>query len=100
MSTKLEGTDFPDPQVDPAVSTSSEAKTAAESKADRAEAKEAEAVLERYREGSWAGHPNYKCPYCAYATLNGSDDVELHILSRLEQGDSRHLPALDKKEAS
>jgi hypothetical protein len=99
MSTKREGTDFPDPQVDPAVSTSSGIEPAASSETDGASTQGLEPKLETYREGSWAGKPNYKCPYCAYATLRGSDDVELHILNKLEQGDPRHLPALDKKEA-
>lgn len=52
-----------------------------------------------YYDGLWAGHPNYKCPYCSYATLEGSGAVEIHILTRIEQGSKRHQAALSKKEA-
>lgn len=48
-----------------------------------------------YYIGLWSGKPNYGCPYCGYATLSGSDAVELHILSKIDQGHPRHLKALE-----
>jgi hypothetical protein len=48
-----------------------------------------------YYIGLWSGHPNYGCPYCSYATLSGSGAVELHILSKVDQGNPRHLKALE-----
>jgi hypothetical protein len=50
-----------------------------------------------YYIGLWSGLPNYGCPYCGYATLEGSGAVELHILARVDQGDERHLKALELK---
>lgn len=51
----------------------------------------------QYYEGLWCGKPNYKCPYCGFATLAGNDAVELHILEKIDQGHVRHLPALELK---
>ena len=54
-----------------------------------------------YYVGLWSGLPNYKCPYCHYATLEGSGAVELHILAKIDQGGpqaARHLKALELKE--
>jgi hypothetical protein len=48
-----------------------------------------------YYIGLWSGLPNYGCPYCGYATLSGSDSVELHILAKVDQGNSKHLKALE-----
>jgi len=48
-----------------------------------------------YYIGLWSGLANYGCPYCSYATLDGSGAVELHILAKADQGDLRHLKALD-----
>lgn len=50
-----------------------------------------------YYIGLWSGLPNFGCPYCGYATLSGSDAVEIHILSKIEQGHTRHLKALEIK---
>lgn len=49
----------------------------------------------------WNGIPLFKCPFCPHALAireskgNGEDAIEFHILSKIEAGDSRHLPALD-----
>lgn len=59
-----------------------------------------------YYAGLWSGVPNYKCPYCSYATLarspnEGNGAIELHILAALDRGGhtaERHLKALEKKE--
>lgn len=51
-----------------------------------------------YYSGLWSGIPNYSCPYCMYATLEGSGAVELHILERIEQGSERHQAALKTDE--
>jgi hypothetical protein len=48
-----------------------------------------------YYIGLWSGKPNYGCPYCGYATLDGSSVVELHILAKVDQGNPRHLKALE-----
>lgn len=48
-----------------------------------------------YYIGLWSGLANYGCPYCSYSTLDGSGAVELHILAKADQGDLRHLKALD-----
>ena len=50
-----------------------------------------------YYIGLWSGKPNYGCPYCGYATLDGSGSVEIHILSKIDQGNLKHLVALDTK---
>lgn len=51
-----------------------------------------------YYEGLWCGIPNYKCPYCIFATLEGSGAVELHILSKIDIGDPRHMKAMELQE--
>src|SRR5664279_477044 len=33
----------------------------------------------QYYIGLWCNLPNYGCPYCSYATIEGPDAVELHI---------------------
>jgi hypothetical protein len=48
-----------------------------------------------YYIGLWSGLPNYGCPYCGYATLDGSGAVEIHILSKIDQGNPKHLVALN-----
>jgi hypothetical protein len=50
-----------------------------------------------YYIGLWANYPNYGCPYCMYTTIEGSGAVELHILTRLDQGSVTHLKVLDIK---
>jgi hypothetical protein len=50
-----------------------------------------------YYIGLWSGLPNFGCPYCGYATLDGSGAVEIHILSKIDQGNLKHLVALDTK---
>jgi hypothetical protein len=54
----------------------------------------------KYYDGMWSGIPNYKCPYCHYAVLGrtperGDGAIELHILTRIDTGDPRHLKALE-----
>lgn len=36
-------------------------------------------AAETYQIGEWAGHPNYGCPYCPFATLDGTALVVAHI---------------------
>lgn len=50
-----------------------------------------------YYIGLWSGKPNFGCPYCSFATLQGSGAVELHILEKIDQGNARHMPALNTK---
>lgn len=50
-----------------------------------------------YYIGLWSGLPNYGCPYCSYATLQGPGAVELHILARIDQGNIKHFKALEPK---
>lgn len=50
-----------------------------------------------YYIGLWSGKPNYGCPYCGYATLEGSGAVELHILNKIDAGERRHQKALELK---
>lgn len=50
-----------------------------------------------YYNGLWNDLPNYKCPYCMYATLSGDYAVEMHILAKVEQGHPRHMSALELK---
>lgn len=47
--------------------------------------------------GMWYTKPNYGCPYCAYASIEGSGDVELHILSKIDSGDIKHRVYLDEQ---
>lgn len=52
--------------------------------------------------GMWGDYPNYGCPYCLEAQLadspeQGTGIIELHILSKIDAGDVRHMAALDKK---
>lgn len=46
---------------------------------DSPKAQVAAAKEEPYRSGEWDGIPNYKCPYCLYATIEGSHAVQVHI---------------------
>lgn len=48
-----------------------------------------------YYDGLWCGIPNYKCPYCMFATLDGTGAVEIHILELIDQGSERHQAALE-----
>lgn len=50
-----------------------------------------------YYIGLWSGLPNYGCPYCPYATLDGPGQVELHILAMVDAGNPRHMKALELK---
>lgn len=55
-----------------------------------------------YYVGLWCGRPNYGCPYCLEKHLantpeEGNGVIELHILSRIDQNDARHLEALNVK---
>lgn len=34
-----------------------------------------------YEVGTWAGHPNFGCPFCPYRTLDGPAHVVAHIAS-------------------
>jgi hypothetical protein len=48
-----------------------------------------------YYIGLWNGHPNYGCPYCAYAILarspaEGGAMVEAHIQFKIDQGSPKH----------
>lgn len=57
-----------------------------------------------YYIGMWGEYPNYGCPYCLEAHLadtpeQGTGIIELHILSKIDQGDVRHMEALNKKES-
>lgn len=54
-----------------------------------------------YYIGMWGKLPNYGCPHCGFATLKGTGDVEIHILTMIEIGDLKHQKALEikKKEA-
>lgn len=36
---------------------------------------------ETYQAGTWSGVPNFVCPYCPYATLDGTALVVAHIAS-------------------
>lgn len=51
-----------------------------------------------YYVGLWSGKPNYGCPYCLFATLEGNGRVELHILEKIDQGSIRHQKALELHE--
>lgn len=51
-----------------------------------------------YYIGLWSGIPNFGCPYCGFATLQGSGAVEIHVLERIEQGNARHMEALKHNE--
>lgn len=53
-----------------------------------------------YYIGLWCGRPNYGCPYCLEKHLantpeEGNGVIELHILSRIDQNDARHMEALN-----
>lgn len=49
--------------------------------------------------GMWGEHPNFGCPYCAYAVLDRNGEVELHVLSMIETGNLAHMAALQLKGA-
>ncbi len=34
---------------------------------------------ETYEVGTWAGKPNYGCPFCTFRTLDGAGEVVTHI---------------------
>jgi hypothetical protein len=48
-----------------------------------------------YYIGLWSGKPNYGCPYCGFATLDGPKAVEVHIESKVNQGNKRHPEILE-----
>lgn len=50
-----------------------------------------------YYTGMWGDYPNFGCPYCMFATLDGNGAVELHILERVDQGNEAHMKALEAK---
>lgn len=54
--------------------------------------------LGKYYIGDWNGHPNYGCPVCGYATLEGPSKVEDHILFKIDQGSNKHLEWLEKED--
>lgn len=45
--------------------------------------------------GMWNSYPNYGCPYCFYSSIDGSGDIELHILSKIDSGDINHRKYLE-----
>lgn len=47
--------------------------------------------------GLWSGLPLFKCPYCLFTSLEGSGAIEIHILTKIEQGSQSHRAALEKR---
>lgn len=50
----------------------------------RRSARKDPAAAEDFQVGAWAGHPNYGCPFCGFATLgspeiSGTAEVVAHI---------------------
>lgn len=44
--------------------------------------------------GMWGDLPNFGCPYCSYASIDGNGFVELHVLGSIDAGEIRHMAAL------
>lgn len=44
--------------------------------------------------GLWGDKPNFGCPYCYYATIEGAGAVELHIMDKVNAGDIPHRESL------
>lgn len=53
----------------------------------------------KYYEGMWGNIPNFKCPYCPYASIGlgdggtGHDAIQFHIDSMINAGEPRHWAA-------
>lgn len=51
-----------------------------------------------YYIGLWSDRvPMWGCPYCTFTTSEGSNTIAWHIFDKADQGNKRHVPALETK---
>lgn len=41
--------------------------------------------------GYWGKQRLYGCPYCPYSTTDGNGFVDVHVLSKADAGEARHV---------
>ena len=85
ISEVIAPTPEPEPKPEP-----EEVVNSTESKED-GETEPAPLNTDKFFSGYWHGKPNYKCPYCAHATLEGTDAIYAHIQERVNNGGTNHL---------
>lgn len=90
---KADAADAPDEETEEVLPDPSDVHPAASVEVRRATLDTSE--YGKYFIGMWGPKPNFGCPYCPYASIEGEGDVELHILSKIDSGDLKHMAALE-----